>query len=217
MSLLHQLLLLTNTPVPTRTTAIDWTGIKDALHTWLVNATGLDATRVLYGGQNAVRPKGITSAWISIWIMGDEDQGVNSSTIEYFENPYPTPGNEVLKRVTSQSLVTVQITCFAPKDADDASEAYVYLSEAVQQTKLSEVSDPMTDAGVAIQSFSPITTVGGMINTSRIEPKSQLTITFLTPAIVERTLTYIETVNMRLVHNGETPVKAYDFVFDLGS
>lgn len=194
--------------------AINWTSCKNAIHAWITSSSGLAPARVIYGGQNAVRPKGQDHAWVSLWIMGDERQDMQGA-VEYFDNPAPTAGAELIKRVTGQSLVTVQITVFAPYDADDSTESYAILSDVVADTSLSEVTDPLSDAGVAIQQFGAITTVGGTVNTVRIEPRSQVTFTFLTTTVRERTLTFIETVNTEVHLTVDAGVKAYDFQFTL--
>jgi hypothetical protein len=204
--------------------AVNWTTVKNALHAWLTSTTGITAERILYGGQNAVRPKGQDTAWINLWIMGDDGTG-RGSTI-YKDNPTPTAGAELIKEVHGQRLVTVTITIYGQKNATDATEAYALMSDAMCSLDLEEVTDPLNNGGVSIQQYSATTTIGGIINTTRIEPRATCTVQFMTPSVVSRTMTYIETINTE-IHvstshvpvDGETgtDVKIYDFDFSLVS
>lgn len=193
--------------------AVNWTSIKDAIYSWIATSTSLPSERILFGGQNAVRPKGVTQAWISIWVMGDEDVG--NPTVVYIDNPTPTAGAEIIKEARNQRLVTMQVTCYGPKDATDTTEAYAYLSNLIAELDLTEVTDPMWDAGIGIQQTSAVITTGGTINTTRIEPRAVVSIMFLTPTVVSRTMTYIQHVNATVERTDVTPVKDFNFVFDL--
>lgn len=200
--------------------AVNWTSIKNGLHAWLLGSSGLTPERIIFGGQNAVRPKGQDQAWISIWIMGDDWVGHGVGL--YKDNPTPTPGAEVIKEIHNQRMVTITVTCFGPKDATDATEAHAIMSDALCDLDLDEVTDPLDVAGVGFFDFSAVTTIGGTIGTTRIEPRSVCTLRFLTPSLVSRTMTFIETVNTELhVSPSHTPVdgesgtdvKVFDFEF----
>lgn len=202
--------------------AVDWTSVKNGLHAWLVGSTGLSAERVIYGGQNATRPRGQDAAWINIWIMGDDWMGHGVGI--YKDNPTPSPGAEIIKEIHNQRLVTITLECYGPKNATDATEAHAIMSNALCELDLDEVSDPLDNAGVGIQQYSAVATIGGIINTTRIEPRASCTLQFLTPSIVSRTMTFIETVNTEIhvstTHapvDGETgtDVKVFDFDFSL--
>lgn len=204
--------------------AVNWTSIKSALHVWLTSTTGISGERIIFGGQNATRPSGQNAAWISLWIMGDDWTGHGTGI--YKDNPTPTPGAELIKEVHNQRLVTITITAFGPKNATDSTEAHVVLSDALCSLDLDEVTDPLDAGGVSVQQYSGVTTVGGTINTTRIEPRATCTVQFMTPSIVSRTMTYIEHINTE-IHvstshvpvDGETgtDVKIYDFDFSLVS
>ncbi len=202
--------------------AVDWTSAKSAIHAWLTSESGLSAERVLFGGQNATRPAGTTTAWISIWIMGDE--GTGRGTVIYKDNPTPTPGAELIKEVHNQRLVTMAITCYGQQAATDATEAYAIMSDVMCSLDLEEVVNPLNDSGVYIQQHSPTTTIPGFINTTRVEPRATCTVLFLTPSVVSRTMTFIETVNTTIhVSTTHDPfpgdpssdVKIFDFDFSL--
>lgn len=195
-------------------TAINWTTIKDVIHAWVVSATGLTATRVLFGGQNAIRPPGVTDAWISIWIPVSEDHYFG--WVEYLDNPSPTPGQELIKRTHGTAEITGQVTCFGPKGATDTTEACVYTSELLASSNVEEVTTPLWNAGVGLQQMSPATNVGGTINVTRIEPRSQFTFTFHTATVVDRFITFIEHVNFEVELTTESGVKDFDFAVDLG-
>jgi hypothetical protein len=193
--------------------AVDWTSIKDAIFTWLKNSTGLDPTRIHFGGQNMLRPRGVDDAWISIWIASDDWMGHGFAL--YKDNPTPTPGAEIIKEIHNQRLVTIEITCYGPRGATDTTEAHVYMSTALSELELDEVSDPLDAAGVGVQQYSSITVIGGTINTTRIEPQAKVMLQFLTPSVVSRTMTFIETVNATVEVTSPAPVKDFHFTFDL--
>lgn len=195
--------------------AINWTAIKNAIFVWIQESSGLAANRIVWGGQNAIRPPGVTDAWISLWIQGDEstDQG----SVRYIDNPTPTPGHELIKLVESQAVVTLQITCFGPQNATDYTEAYVYLSNIRAELQLSEIADPLYEAGVGQIEMGATVTVPGILNSTLVEPRAQATFQFLTPTVVSRTCTFIETANANVetkLAPGEF-VKIYDYEFDL--
>lgn len=195
--------------------AVNWTTVKNAIFTWVQESSGLAADRIVWGGQNAIRPPGVADAWISLWIQGDE--GTDQGSVRYIDNPTPTPGHELIKLVESQAIVTLQITCFGPQDATDYTEAYVYMSNIRAELQLSEIADPLYEAGVGQIDMSPTVTVPGILNSTLIEPRAQATFQFLTPTVVSRTCTFIETVNASLETKValDGPVKIYDYEFDL--
>lgn len=55
--------------------ATDWTTNKNTIAQWMINGSGLPASRIRWGGQNAPQPGGSTQAWISLRLTKVETQG----------------------------------------------------------------------------------------------------------------------------------------------
>lgn len=55
--------------------ATNWTKVKNTIAQWMINGSGLPASRVRWGGVNAPQPAGSSQAWISLRVTKNEAQG----------------------------------------------------------------------------------------------------------------------------------------------
>ena len=55
--------------------AVAWTTVKNTIAQWMIKGSGLPASRIRWGGQNAPQPAGSSQAWITLRIKKIESPG----------------------------------------------------------------------------------------------------------------------------------------------
>lgn len=192
--------------------AVGWTPIKDALHTWLRVASGLAADHVLWWGQGMVRP---TGQWISMHVIAVQRVGQDWTNVE--PNPTPSPGAEILRVVQGSRQARISIQCFAGGTADENDPAAV-LNDCITALELPSRRRAFRAARVAVGEVGPVNSIGGVMNSTRFEPRAVVEVTLLFAAELSETDTYFEnaTLEMRATA-GDVTIVTSDLIPDAPS
>lgn len=196
--------------------AIAWSSVKTAIHSWFVLGSGLAADRVLFRGQNIARPSG-AGAFISLRFVSIETIG--RPTVRREENPSPSAGAEMLRKTASHARVVYEATCFPPAPPDDgscvpdASEAHATLHEVTQVAELFATKKALSSANIGMLRFNTILPLDGVVGSTRFEPRAILTFSFMVPSLLVETITNIETVNVEI--ETADPARTFTFTRDI--
>ena len=141
-----------------------------AVHAWLVAGSGLAADHVIWSDQGAARR---TGTWISVLLLSFVPQGQDWLAVEEAETP--VPGANITQLARGMREVTLSIQCFAGDAVGTASPMGV-LSQLIARSRLPSVRALLADASIGLAELGPVTSRGGLINTSKLEPRAVMTV-----------------------------------------
>jgi hypothetical protein len=162
--------------------------VENAIHAWIVAATGLPASSVLWGGQGAARPAG---PWISISLLGLGQVGSDWIDAEWAE--VPDHGAEVDLKARGLREVVLSLQCFAG-DAHGVASCVALLERVRAKAPLPGAAELLRAGGVGLSTFGAVNALGGAVNAARFEPRATLEVRCYVASEVSETATYIETV-----------------------
>jgi hypothetical protein len=163
---------------------------EDAIHEWIVAASGLAVDRVLWAVEGFERPE--SGPWISLNIIGSTPVG--QSWKETKANPTPSPGAERLITVRSVHVGTLSIQCFGG-DATGVDSPRKRLERCALALSLPSRARALNEANVAIGQVGGVQSVGGVINSTRFEPRAVLQVNAHYNDELSETGTYVENVS----------------------
>jgi hypothetical protein len=164
--------------------AIAWTTVENALHAWIVAATGLAATSVT--GNGGPRPP---MPYIVMQLAGPRPIGHDWRV--YDDAPDPQPGAELRVRAQGHRMARLQLQCFAGEDS--GNEAVRVLSDAISALSL-HVHD-LDVAGIGIGDVAPIQLIEGRRG-GILDPRAVCEIELHLGSEVEGRETYIERLQL---------------------
>lgn len=165
---------------------MDWTTVEDALHAWIVAATGLAATNVFWEQQGIGKPAGAyVTMNLSITQSGQDWTDIT-------DNPTPSPGAEIIHTVRGPRLGTLALQCFAG-DATGPSSSKAYLAKLHGSLGLPSIHDALVIAKVGIAIIDPVQSLTLELGNAVIESRALTSIKMHLTSEVSETGTYIET------------------------
>lgn len=162
--------------------------IEDAITAWIVAATGLAASNVLWSQQGVKRP---TGTWISILLLGMQRIGHDWTDVEWADTP--EPGADVALKLRGLRYATYSIQCFGGP-AHGASSPVALLEMVCAKARLPSIAAGLKRAGIGLSSLGAVSAVGDVLNSARFEPRATLEVSLYLASEVSETTTYIETV-----------------------
>jgi hypothetical protein len=171
---------------------MNWTTVKDALHTWVRTASGLAAAKVMWGAQNIGRGD---SPFISLRMMTLGNGGAQD-WLDIEDAEEPEAGAEVTRIARGQRTMTFVITCYAAANAADANEPHALLEGVRIRAALPSFRTALRTANIGIGSFEDITVLDGIINTVTFEPRAVLTCRLHLTSEISETGTFIESAEL---------------------
>jgi hypothetical protein len=166
------------------------TTMEDAVHDWIRIATGFAADNVLWGDQNFERPP--LGPWISLNVIGSRKVGKDWK--ESTPNPTPSPGAERLITVRGVRVGTLSIQCFGGA-ATGTTTPRDYLERCVLALTLPSRARALNAANVVVADVEDVQSIGGVINSTRFEPRATLQATLHYNIETTETATYVENVS----------------------
>ncbi len=191
--------------------SVDLATIKDAIHAWVVEGSGLPEKQVFYVGQNIVRPD--PNPFIAIRITGIEPVASDWNEEDENEDSEDGDGEEIIVRTRGHRAVTMTITAFSEKNADDASEANALLLDVIAHAGRQSIALALSEAGIGMMNFGSIAPLDGFRNSTRFDPRAFVTIVFDALSEVTETNTNIVDVNVEV--ETTNPAKDYTFNVDI--
>lgn len=170
---------------------MNWTTVKNALHTWVRTTSGLSAGQVMWGAQNVAR----SQPWISLRLMTVGNGGAQD-WVDTEDAGTPAPGAEVNRVARGTRVMTFTATCFAASNAADASEPHAILDAVMSKAFLPSVRAALRVAKLGIGAFEDITVLDGILNQVNFEPRAVLTCRIHLTSEVSETGTFIEDVEL---------------------
>lgn len=168
---------------------VNWSAIENALHAWVVAATNLAASAVIWGYTGAPRP---TAPYIAMSL--DTLGQIGHDWVVYDDAPAPVlDGAELRARARGHRTARLQLQCFAVEGSEHAAVAL--LDRAL--TGLSLYATALDAAGVGLGDVSPIQLVEGRRG-SLLEPRAITDVGLHLASELEGRETYIERVQITL-------------------
>jgi hypothetical protein len=177
---------------------IPWTTIEDAFSAWIRAATGLPDARVVWAQQAMPRPAApyITMRITSLRRIGQD-------WLQVFDNPAPTPGNEIIHSSLGQREGTITLQAFGPA-ATGASSPAALLQAAVAGANLQSRRDALNTAGIGLAGFGPVQSIDGTLGSSVFEPRAIVEARFFLAEETQETGTFIEFVELENLTAGQS-------------
>lgn len=166
---------------------IAWVAVENAIHDWIVSATGLVGAQVIQVDQNGPRPVG---AYVDYSL---DIQRVGQDWLDVEDADVPEPGAEINQVARGVRRMTIRMRCFGG-DATGAASSKAHLENVVSKFIFPSISDALNVAGVGVTSFSNVTNISGVINSTRLEPRAMLTVVAFLASEVSETGTYVSDV-----------------------
>lgn len=171
---------------------IDLVTVEDALHDWIVAATGIPADHVLWAEQAFERPSD-DAPWVALRL--ESIQRVGQDWYVSSDHPVPVAGAERLLTVNGVRTALLVIQCFRGA-ATGTSRPQAYLDAAVMGITLPARRAAFLAAGIGIGEIGPIRNIGDVISLTRFEPRAVVEVTLLLAGTTTSTGTYIEQVTL---------------------
>lgn len=168
---------------------IPWVTVEDAIHDWIVSATGIPGARVIPIDQNGPRPDGP-------YVDFDLDVSrIGQDWVDVEDADTPSPGAEIVHKARGTRRMVARLRCFGG-DASGAASSKALL-ENVQSTYVLPVRHAaIAAAGIGVASFSTVTNISGVINSTRLEARAMLDVTCYLGSEVEEAGTYVSAVEV---------------------
>lgn len=169
---------------------IAWTAVENALHAWVVAATGLPADRVIWAQQAAPRP---ATPYVTLRV--DNIRRIGQDWLRSYNNPTPTAGNEIILASQGQREAVVTLQCFGGT-ATQSTSPLALLHAAVAGANLQSRRDAFNTAGIGMAGFGPVQSIDGVLGSSVFEPRATVEARFFLAEEIQETTTFIEFVEL---------------------
>ena len=163
---------------------IAWATIEDAIVAWVVAGSGIAAGKVIWADQNGERPD---APYIDVRLDIDS---VGQDWLDTDDAAAPSPGAEIDMFSRGVRRLTITLRCFGGPAIGTVSPR-ARLDGVRSSRRLPSNVDALRVAGVGVASFSPIQSIGEALNSSKIEPRSMMTIIAFAASEVSETGTYV--------------------------
>lgn len=168
--------------------------IEDAIHTELVNASGLAGARIIYEHQNrdALGKSGASREFMTVGFGDLKDLAPATPSVTVRDNPSPSAGAEILLGVSSDSEFTVRVTFYAGPTTGTGS-AYSRLRDIVKKLALDAATARLQAVSIAfVECSNGVRSVPTVVDTE-FESRAVADLRFRTVDGVEVAETYIQT------------------------
>lgn len=166
------------------------TDVENAIHAYVVAASGLPAGRVRWRDGSAPRP---AAPYIDIGLMSVRSNGSDWRVIA--DAASPAPGADITITDTGPREMVLTLTCFDGDETGAASAAGI-LEDVKSKQRLPVIHAALKVAGVAVTYRGPVTYVPGIRGTARFEPRATLELRCAVQNQVSENTTYIATVEV---------------------
>ena len=165
---------------------ITWATIEDAIHAWISGASGLECVWEASGGPRPQAPYISLSASV---------KRVGQDRLDYFDNPIPTPGAEIIERVLGKRELALTVKCWGG-DATREGRPSAILEDVNSKSLLGAFRDSLSAVGWAPARFDPVLEVGGLIGGRKFEPRAECRCFGFVASQVQASHTFIELVDI---------------------
>jgi hypothetical protein len=166
--------------------AIAWSTIESALWAWVVAASGLAASNVIWE-ERAPLPVG---SYISLRLTVAKEVGQDWLKNERVISP--PPGAEILQKVVGARVASLELSCFA--NGDKTIRTHAVLTDVLAARALPSHRAAL---GAARIGFGPVGSVQVMSfpNGQLFDPRAHVELALNLVSLVSETTTYIERVD----------------------
>ena len=172
---------------------MNWAGIEQALWTWVVGASQLPGTQVIWSEQNGPRPN---TPFIAMSIAEVRQIGIGWVDGQYAASTYTALSRGVRE-------CTLRLQCFGASPVGDQSPRAIL--ELVQtRGNLDSLHSGLMAAGIGMSRFEPMIVLGAELNQVVFEPRAIINAHFFLAAEETETSNYIETVEITDEIDGRT-------------
>ncbi len=168
---------------------IAWSTVESAIHAWIVEGTGLDASQVIWANQDDQSPDG-DYASITVTATPTGNGGWNI----YEDNIGGGSGEELTETHYRMWELSVEVQLFGGSHRGTTS-ASARLTRCVGASRLTVRHESMRAAGWVPARFDPIQNASAPAGGSIFEPRAILTAYGYTSGSMSGTATYIEFVD----------------------
>lgn len=168
---------------------IEWVTVRNAIHAWISDATGIPAARVIPADQNGPRPATPFAEFTT------EVERVGQDWVDVDDAAAPVSGGEIDHKSRGTRRMVVRVRVFGG-DATGSASSRALVSALIGTHILPTRQAALRAAGVGVAEFSRVTNVGGVINSTKIEPRAMLDITCFLSSEVTEAGTYIANVQV---------------------
>jgi hypothetical protein len=169
---------------------IAWSIVEDALRAWVLRASGLPASQVIWENQPGPRPPKtfITLANRSIQRLGQD-------WLKKSPTPGAPSGNELT--VTAQGVREMRLTiqCFGTGAIGNAGPVAI-LDRVVSCRHLPSYNHNLNTAGIGVGSIGAVLLINGVDKDAQPLPRAVVDVTITLSAEVSETTTFVETVGV---------------------
>lgn len=165
--------------------------MEDALHDFVVAATGLPAASVYWANQSNPRP---AAPCVSMLLLSSVAPGMDWVDVE--DAPYPAPEAEIEEHVRGPRVVFLSLQCFAASATGTAAAGGI-LSAVVAAARQSSRKQALREGGWGVGTIGPVQVAGGAtMNTTVFEPRATLQMSLHAASDVSETATFVEIVEI---------------------
>jgi hypothetical protein len=184
---------------------IAWATVENAIHAWVVAASGLAAGQVYWTQDNGPRPT--TGTVIALTIEGPRQRG--RDWVRTRDAAVPAPGAEIEHVAEGNREITIEMQCFDGAGTGTSAPRAI-LDQVVSAARLPARHDALVAAGIGLFAIGPILSLGKNIG-PRFEPRAVVEARANLSSEVVQTGTYIGSVEVTRTVDNESDT----FIVDL--
>jgi len=177
---------------------VDWSLAENALRAWVVTASGLPQSLVIWANQNGPKPLG---QHITLHLGEDVPLGAFSENTHDYEASRPA-GEEIHLVVKGTSEFSLEVQVYGSKEVG-ATSARALVKRIQTALGLPSIRDALADAGLVCFDRGTITNVPAILDAD-FEARSVLEARFYVTDDAFDATTFIETVEITDQGNDET-------------
>lgn len=169
--------------------AVDWTGVQDAITTWVENTSGLEEGSVIWSFQKEPQP---VRPYISMKLLPPRRLGQDALVIT---TDLTQAGNEIQQTVKGQREVTVVLDSFA-NAVTGAGTAMEFLWDTLTGVALPSQYSLLYASGISFVDYEPPVDLTGLEAGTTYVSRAQCAIRLAITDIIEESTGYIQTVQV---------------------
>lgn len=170
--------------------ASNWDDYEQAIRQWVIEASGLNTTKVIRAEQNGPRP---ATPFAEVRV-GDAIAVGAADAVERYYDPFADPGEEVTLVVRGLRELEVTVRVFTDASVG-AESARALLEKTRTALGLDTFRDILQDAGVTVFDRGVVQHLPGVLDT-RWEGRATLTVRAYVEDTVSETTGYIDSVQV---------------------
>lgn len=156
--------------------SVAWTDIELAIRTWISTGAEIALNRVLPWPLNGPRPD---EPYASVKFGPTTRVGRDWKTAE--ANPIPSPGEEILTRVSGVRKIVVSIQAWDPNTIG-SNAARARLERLVTNSRFRQMREILSPSNVSLIDFGSVMSLSEVINQTTQDPRAALDVTFHVPS-----------------------------------